>query len=46
MMEDIAADDWHEQLLVTITGVKTVFEQTKDGNTDSSSFPRPHQVRI
>jgi hypothetical protein len=29
MMEDIAADDWHEQLLVTITGVKTVFEQTK-----------------
>jgi hypothetical protein len=45
VMEDIAAEDWHEELLVTVTRVNAFSLDTrKRSKISSPHFPRLHQV--
>jgi hypothetical protein len=45
-MEDIAADDWHDQLVGTVARAKALSGYSKDEQMSSSRLPRPQQVRI
>jgi hypothetical protein len=45
-MEDIAAEDWHEQLLAVVARIKAFFGYSKDKQDERIKFTWPYEVRI